>query len=177
MTKPKRKARGVENTKLVICEGISDKKFFERMKEVYHNRKCGFTIKLDEAAGGGPKTAIMAAINYNGHFDKKIVYIDSDISIPVDARKAAERKNIMIIQSIPHCLEGLLLKITGHKGEIRDTEHAKTILYRQYELPDVVTEVWYEQYITAQRMDSVAAEDKHCCHEVVKEIISLFSKF
>lgn len=174
MKKPSRKVKGASRTKLVICEGISDKKFMERIKELFHIRNCGFTVRLDEAAGGGPKSAIFAAINYQGDYDKKYVFIDSDLPIPQDALTAANRRNITIIQSTPFCIEGFLLKFTGHSGQVRDTQHAKNTLYRRDALPDVVTQAWYERFITQVSVDAILNQQAHCCYNVLNSSVSLF---
>lgn len=177
MSKPKRKTRELTKTKLVICEGISDKTFMERMKSVYHPRNCGFSVRLDEASGGGPKTAIMAAINYFGSFDKKYVYIDSDLAIPKDALTAAESRGIVILQSIPWCLEGMLLKITGYQGEIRNSQHAKDLLFGKYNLPNVVTHTWYESNISKAVINTVISTKHHDCSSHLVEIVNLFEEF
>ncbi|HGG9115417.1 TPA: glycosyltransferase family A protein, partial [Enterobacter hormaechei subsp. xiangfangensis] len=88
MRKPKRMKRGVERTKLLMCEGITDKRFAECIKRLHSSRDAGFSVKLDEAGGGGPKSAILAAINHAGGFDKRVVFIDSDLVIPKDALAA-----------------------------------------------------------------------------------------
>lgn len=72
MTKPKRQKRGVERTKLLMCEGITDKRFADCLKRLLTTRKSGFSVRLDDAGGGGPKSAIMAAINHAGGFDKRV---------------------------------------------------------------------------------------------------------
>lgn len=177
MSKPKRKTKELTKTKLMICEGISDKAFMERIKAVYHPRNCGFSIRLDEASGGGPKTAILAAINYYGSFDKKYVYIDSDLPIPRDALAAANSRGIVILQSIPWCLEGMLLKMTGHNGEIRSSQHAKDLLYGQYNLPNVVTHAWYEQNISEEVINKIISTNHHFCCKPLTELIDVFKMF
>lgn len=174
MSKPTRKTRMLRSTRLIICEGISDKKFVERIKTLYHPRNAGFSVKIDEAGGGGPKTAIQRAINYPGEFDRKYIYIDSDLAITATDRKAAERRNIKIIQSIPFCLEGLLLKITDFPREVTNSQHAKETLYDQYGLTTVVTEAWYEENITCQRLNTICANNNHFAAPVLTVLIAIF---
>ncbi|WP_312952597.1 hypothetical protein [Superficieibacter sp.] len=174
MSKPARKTRTLRSTRLIICEGISDKKFVERIKTLYHPRNAGFSVKIDEAGGGGPKTAIQRAINYLGDFDQKYIYIDSDLAISATDRKAAERRNIHIIQSEPFCLEGLLLKITDFPREVANSQNAKEILYGQHGLTTVVTEAWYEENITCQRLNTICASKNHAAGPVLTALIAIF---
>ncbi|EPI2358642.1 hypothetical protein ACS5IQ_001372 [Klebsiella michiganensis] len=94
MTKPRRARRGVERTKLLMCEGVTDKRFADCLKRLLTTRAAGFSVRLDDAGGGGPKSAIMAAINHAGGFDKRVVFIDSDLAIPNDALAAARNRDI-----------------------------------------------------------------------------------
>lgn len=177
MSRPLRKARGTIKTKLIICEGISDKKFIDRIKGIIHKRDCGFSVKIDQASGGGPKSAIIHTITYAGSFDKKCVFIDSDIPIPVDAVRAAKNHNLIIIQSIPHCLEGLLLKMTGYAGEIIDTNFAKETFYKQYELQNAVTQKWYDENINDALLEKIIEDDKHCCNKVISDLKNFFCQW
>lgn len=99
MTKPRRVRRGVERTKLLMCEGITDKRFADCLKRLLTTRAAGFSVRLDDAGGGGPKSAIMAAINHAGGFDKRVVFIDSDLAIPNDALAAARNNRFPPTQS------------------------------------------------------------------------------
>ncbi|MDV0512477.1 hypothetical protein [Citrobacter portucalensis] len=175
MSKPKRKIRGTNKTKLIICEGISDKKFVERLKVVLHKRDCGFTVRVDQAAGGGPKSAILHAINYYGDYDFKSVFIDSDLPIPPEAKRAAINHRIDIFQSRPHCLEGLLLKMMGHNGEIMNTALAKELFYKKYDLANVVTQEWYDENIDVMLLDTIINDNKHCCCDVIKKLHGFFA--
>jgi len=175
MSKPKRKGRGTNVTKLIICEGISDKKFVERLKIVLHKRESGFSVKIDQAAGGGPKSAILHAINYYGDYNCKGVFIDSDLPIPVDAKRAAKNHDLLIFQSTPHCLEGFLLKLTGHPGEFINTASAKELFYKTYGLPDVVTQKWYDEHIDSLMLNKIIDNKAHCCRDIIVKLMDFFS--
>ncbi|HBQ3007829.1 TPA: hypothetical protein L7V50_000149 [Klebsiella quasipneumoniae subsp. similipneumoniae] len=177
MSKPSRLQRKQIKTKLIICEGISDKKFIERFKFLTHSRDNGFTVKIDQSSGGGPKTAIIHAINYAGQFDQKCVFIDSDITIPKDAFAAAKRRGIQIIQSTPHCIEGFLLKLTGYNKEIHNTEHAKQIFYEKYSLPQVITQKWVDEYIDIVLIQLIINKDNHCCKQIITSLKKFFSEW
>ena len=177
MSKSSRVLRKQIKTKLIICEGISDKKFIERIKLLTHNRDNGFTVKIDQSSGGGPKTAIIHAINYAGQFDRKCVFIDSDIAVPKDAFAAAKKRNILIIQSAPHCIEGFLLKLTGYNKEIHNTEDAKEVFYGKYNLPQIITQKWVDEYVDILLIEMIINKDNHCCREIISSLKKFFSEW
>lgn len=177
MTKPKRVRRGVERTKLLMCEGITDKRFADCLKRLLTTRKAGFSVRLDDAGGGGPKSAIMAAINHAGGFDKRVVFIDSDLVIPTDALNAARNRDIKIIQSSPYCLEGFLMRLMGHNQGFINSQNAKDSFHELYNLRNVVTQEWYEEYITLQHINSVIDDNRHVCQKVITELRDVFTVF
>ncbi|HFI5701782.1 TPA: hypothetical protein ACN7M6_001195 [Klebsiella michiganensis] len=177
MTKPRRARRGVERTKLLMCEGVTDKRFADSLKRLLTTRAAGFSVRLDDAGGGGPKSAIMAAINHAGGFDKRVVFIDSDLAIPNDALAAARNRDIKIIQSSPLCLEGFLMRLMGHNQQFINSQEAKDSFHRFYNLRNVVTQEWYEEYITLQRINSVIRDDRHICREVLNDLCNVFTVF
>ncbi|EML9492538.1 glycosyltransferase family 2 protein [Enterobacter ludwigii] len=177
MRKPKRKIRGVERTKLLMCEGITDKRLAECVKRLHSSRDVGFSVKLDDAGGGGPKSAILAAINHAGGFDKRVVFIDSDLPIPKDALAAANNRNIKIIQSSPFCLEGFLMRLMGHKQHFINSDEAKECFHKRYDLDGVVTQEWYEKYITLQHINAVIGDAKHPCQHIMCDLRDVFTIF
>lgn len=163
MSKPIKKQRVVNNfTRLVICEGISDKKLMEKIKSIFLDRKGNLKVQIDEAGGGGPKGALNRAINFQGDFDEKYLFIDSDIPLTEEVLKVAKRRDIEIIQSVPVCLEGMLLKIKGFPKQINDAEQAKQEMQKTFGLQLVVTESWYNDHITREVCESIIADEKHC---------------
>ncbi|WP_160189612.1 hypothetical protein [Escherichia coli] len=177
MMKPRRVKRGVERTKLLMCEGITDKRFADCLKRLLTTRTAGFSVRLDDAGGGGPKSAIMAAINHAGSFDKRVVFIDSDLAIPTDALSAARNRDIQIIQSSPFCLEGFLMRLMGHNQQFVNSQEAKESFHRLYNLKNVVTQEWYEEYITLQHINSVLSDHTHVCREVLSDLCDVFTVF
>lgn len=177
MSKPKKIKRGIGRTKLLMCEGVTDKRFAECLKKILMGRNSGFTVRLDEAGGGGPKSAILETINYAGEFDKRIVFIDSDLPIPKDALAAANNRNIKIIQSAPLCLEGFLMHLMGHHHVFVNSKEAKETFHRVYGLDGVVTERWYEENINSQLLQSIRSNHNHSCKQIVSELIDLFTVF
>jgi hypothetical protein len=177
MSKPKRSTRTAGKTKLLMCEGITDKRFAECLKQLLTTRTSGFSVRIDEAGGGGPKSAIMAAINHAGGFDRRVVFIDSDLPIPKDALSAARNNNIQIIQSTPFCLEGFLLRLMGYNSGILHSQDAKDTFLRQYNLKSVVTQDWYEQNITLTHISSVTSNVRHSCQPLMIELRDVFLIF
>ena len=177
MRKPKRMKRGVERTKLLRCEGITDKRFAECIKRLHSSRDAGFSVKLDEAGGGGPKSAILAAINHAGGFDKRVVFIDSDLVIPKDALAAANNHNIKIIQSSPLCLEGFLMRLMGHNQQFISSEEAKMCFHKCFNLDGVVTQEWYEKNITLLHINTIIGNEKHPCKKIMSDLRDVFTVF
>lgn len=160
-----------------MCEGITDKRFAECLKQLLTTRTSGFTVRIDEAGGGGPKSAIMTAINHAGGFDKRVVYIDSDIPIPREALSAARNHKIQIIQSIPFCLEGLLLRLMGYNNGLVHSQDAKDTFLRMNNLENVVTQAWYEQNITLPLITAVLNNPVHPSQALMKELSDVFTVF
>ncbi|EMB4690459.1 glycosyltransferase family 2 protein [Citrobacter farmeri] len=177
MSKPKRIKRGIEKTKLLMCEGVTDKRFAECLKRLLVTRHTGFSIRIDEAGGGGPKSAILSAINHAGGFDKRVVFIDSDLPIPKDAAAAALNKDIKVLQSTPFCLEGFLLRLMGHQQGVIHSQDAKDTFHKLYNLRNVVTQDWYDEFITIHLINSVVNNPKHVCQPLMKEIRDVFTIF
>ncbi|CAI1776425.1 Uncharacterised protein [Serratia entomophila] len=174
MSKKIRKLRVVNKTFLIVCEGVSDKRFLERIKRFTVQRDGGLRVTVDESGGGGPRGVLNRAINYPGQFDKKYMFIDSDIAITQEVAKIAQRKNIRIIQSRPFCLEGLLLKSKGFAREIRDSQHAKQEMRNIYDLDLGITERWYEEHLTQEFFLSAIEDERNPASEVFLEIRGMF---
>lgn len=177
MSKPKRLKRNVGKTKLLMCEGLTDKRFAECLKQLLVTRATEFSIRIDDAGGGGPKSAILAAINHAGGFDKRVVFIDSDIPIPKDAINAARNNGIQVIQSSPFCLEGFLLRLMGYNNGITNSQDAKDTFLRLHGLEHVVTQAWYENNITIAHIESVINDHRHSCQTIMTELRNVFTIF
>lgn len=108
------KPRHVQKTTLIIVgEGAHDKAFLEHMKGVYDTRESGQKIKIDSADGGSPHDVIKTAIKKTSHtaYDRKYIFMDSDVAIKQQDLSIARRNNIIILLSEPLCLEGMLLDV------------------------------------------------------------------
>ncbi|MNG76315.1 hypothetical protein D3C79_348390 [compost metagenome] len=174
MRKKIKRLRTVNKTILIVCEGVSDKKFLEKIKKFTVQRDGGLRVTIDESGGGGPKGVLNRAINYPGQFDNKFMLIDSDIALTQEVVKVSQRKNITIIQSKPFCLEGLLLKSKGFDREIRDSQHAKQEMKNAYGLELVITERWYEDNLTQEFFLSVIEDERNPASKIFLQIQSVF---
>lgn len=103
-------------TLLIVGEGLHEKAFLQHMKLIYDGQN-NQTIKVDAASGGSPIEIIDEAIRKYNHadYDKKIILLDTDVTIRQQDRDKARKKNIELIISSPICLEGMLLEVLGHR--------------------------------------------------------------
>lgn len=114
----KRQVRKINKTTLLIMgEGEHDKAFLEHMKGIYYDRQSGSKIRLDFSGGGSPHDIIKDTIKKSRHvaYDRKIILMDDDIEIYQQDQNAARNASILILQSTPICLEGMLLNVLGEK--------------------------------------------------------------
>ena len=119
-------------TLLIVGEGPEDEAFLKYMKRLYDRRDSGQRITINAATGGSPGDIIDEAIrrHRNTDFDRRYVLLDSDIPISKDDRDFADDNNIELIESAPHCLEGMLLEILGQPIP-RTNKRCKSILHPQ----------------------------------------------
>jgi len=104
---------------IIVGEGPHDKAFLSHMKDLYDARSTGQKIKIETADGGSPKDIIRSAIkNTHINYDRRYVLMDSDIPLSEQDTKYAKKNKIIIIQSSPTCLEGMLLEILGQNPPI-----------------------------------------------------------
>lgn len=174
MTKPKRRTREINKTRLIVCEGVSDKKFLERVKSLIATRDGGLRVSIDSSGGGGPKGVLNTVLNTQGLYDTKYMLVDSDIPITQAIKKTCDKRDIKIVQSIPFCLEGMLLKASGFKQEIRSSKHAKEEMSKRYGLGITITEQWYEEYLTKEFLLSVIEDKTNPASDVFRSIRGMF---
>lgn len=102
-------------TLIVVGEGPHDRAFLNHMKSLYDSRETGQKVTINSADGGSPGDIIDTVIRKNRHtnFDKRYILLDSDVPIIQQDRDKARRNKIELVESTPHCLEGMLLDILG----------------------------------------------------------------
>lgn len=133
----KRNIRSVKRTVLIVVEGDNDYSFLTYLKRLYlDSDKTHLTIS--NAYGGSATNAVMHCVRLSRdkEFDKKFVFIDEDFAKhnPNDFNKAknlAQRREnqIEMIESVPCCLECLLLELLDKKPKyIKDCQDCKSLL-------------------------------------------------
>ncbi|MEY8212222.1 MAG: hypothetical protein RPT00_08170 [Gammaproteobacteria bacterium] len=101
---------------IVVGEGPHDKAFINHMKDLYDNRTSGQKVKVESADGGSPRDILKSAVkSKHAEYDKKYVLMDSDVPVSQQDRDYARSRKIIIIQSTPWCLEGMLLDALGRQ--------------------------------------------------------------
>ena len=142
MWKQDRLKRKAQKTLLFVGEGPTEKAFLDYLKELYHQRWSGISIKNKSADGGSPDDIIRKAVKWVQFesYDNGCVLLDADIPIPEPSRKKASQKGINLYIPSP-CIEGLFLKILGDFSHINpDTQSCKSEFHRKYLTEDEATE-------------------------------------
>lgn len=112
----KRIKKVVVSTLIIVGEGACEKAFLSHLKQLFSNN-TNQKVKVDSADGGSPYDIVNTTVKKTKHiaYDKKYILMDSDIAIDEKTKKLAKENNIHIIESIPLCLEGMLLYVLGQK--------------------------------------------------------------
>lgn len=121
----------VVSTLIIVGEGACEKAFLSHLKQLFSNN-TNQKVKIDSADGGSPYDIVNTTVKKTKHiaYDKKYILIDSDIAIDEKTKKLAKENNIHIIESIPLCLEGMLLDVLGQNVPITSIQ-CKNLLYPQ----------------------------------------------
>ena len=118
--------RRPSRTVLLIGEGKTERTFLKHLESLYILRGCGVAATIQSADGGGPKHIVDYAIKQSHlkDFDRRVVLLDTDISIKVVTRNKAIKNNIELVESTP-CFEGLLLDILNQGVPPKNTDCKK----------------------------------------------------
>ena len=111
----RKKAQPKLKTLIIYGECPCDKVFLEHMKQIYDGRESGQRVNIDSADGGSPEHIIETVVRNSRHteYDRCYILLDSDIPITQEDRKKAGKNKIELVESAPHCLEGMLLDVLG----------------------------------------------------------------
>lgn len=88
-----------KKTLFICCEGQDEKVFVDYIKNNFAQRNI--SIKVRNAQGGSPLDIILFCIKRGYGFDKKIIFMDSDIEISDSERELINKHDIHLIQSVP----------------------------------------------------------------------------
>ena len=98
-------------------EGPHDKAFVNHIKGLFDTRETEQTIKVQSADGGSPKDIIKSAIrSRHAAYDRRYVFMDTDVPITPSDKKYAREHKIGLILSEPLCLECMLLEVLGKRS-------------------------------------------------------------
>lgn len=127
----RRNKKVVVTTLIIVGEGACEKAFLGHLKQLFSNN-TNQKVKVDSADGGSPYDIVNTTVKKTRHiaYDKKYILIDSDIVIDEKTKKLAKENNIQIIESMPLCLEGMLLNVLGQKVPLTSVQ-CKNILHPQ----------------------------------------------
>ncbi len=101
----------IQKTLLIVGEGPSEWAFLKHMQSIYDSRENGQKVTIHASNGKSPENIVNTAIRFRGEFNKKVVFIDSDIALTNKVRREIKSKRIEVIYSQPICLEGMLLSM------------------------------------------------------------------
>jgi len=172
----KRTLRTKKRTKLIVGEGISESLFLARLKQLYYKRGQDYIVTVDQAGGGDPTSVLRFILHYAGSFDERYMLIDSDRPISQECEKKARNNGIKIIQSVPHCLEGMLLCSLGIKKNVHDTAAAKAAFYPSVCAGETLNESWCERNIDLMMVDKMLNDSSHSYHEYFSKLVKVMRK-
>ncbi len=140
-------------TLLIVGEGAHDKAFLNHMRDLYDGRETGQKIKVQSADGGSPRDIIKVAIrSKHAAYDRRVVFMDSDVTVTAHDQKFASEHKIELILCEPLCLEGMLLEILGERV-LSDCDSCKRKLHSK--LSDVPTKKEsYRTLFTQSRLET-----------------------
>lgn len=171
-----KKNRQRKNTRIIVGEGISEQIFLLRLKHLFYKRGENYIVTVDQAGGGDPKSVLRFLEHYQGSFDNKYILIDSDRPVSATVSKSATAQGVKIIQSTPHCIEGMLLRTLNIKANVTNTAQAKACFYPHVCPGDVLTDTWCEKNITLGMVQARLDNPKDEYHFFFKELIKVMSK-
>ncbi|WP_312586015.1 hypothetical protein [Atlantibacter sp.] len=171
----KGKLRSVRNTRIIVGEGMSEYMFLLRLKSLFYSRGNNYIVTVEQAGGGDPKSVLRFLEHYQGNFDKKFILIDSDRPVSVAVIKSAKRLGVQIIQSTPHCLEGMLLRTLNIKRGIIDTAAAKSFFYPNVCAGEALTDSWCEKNITKEMIQARLDDPENEYHHFFSQLIEIMT--
>lgn len=172
----KGKLREKRTTKLIVGEGMSEMLFLARLKQLYYTRGQNYMVTVDNAGGGDPTSVVRFIMHYSGAFDERYMLIDSDRPISQKCIKEAKAGNIKIIQSSPHCLEGMLLCSLGIKRTVLNTAAAKATFYPNICAGESLNERWCQENIIKEMIDRTLLDLTHPYQDFYNSLVNVMKK-
>ena len=153
-----KKPRKIQRATLIIVgEGIYDKAFLDHMKSIYDTRDTNQKVTIKPGDGGSPGDVIHTVIKERHvQYSRRCILIDSDIPLNDEDKNKIRKHKIIVIQSKPLCLEGMLLDILDQSPPCSSQE-CKKVLHPQLSGPPSRKES-YQQLFTKQVLDRSTKE-------------------
>lgn len=154
----KRPAHKVIHTILIVGEGYAEHALLVYLKNIYHVRGSGFTIKLNNARGKGAAQVIDHAIGQqrNIAYDVVAVLFDTDKDWNAAVRQHADKHGLQLFPCEP-CLEAELLRIQARQQVAGSTEQIKRQFLQRYQ--EEAHKIDYSLHFPAECFDQVAGTD------------------
>jgi len=163
--------RHTKKTRLVYCEGASDKAFLDCLKPLYATNVRNVDIK--RGTGGDQVHLIEEAVRKGRAYDERFIKIDGDRDAAemADAEQSANDQELVVLKTVP-CIERLLINILEPTKRIAswNSPRLKSYFETGYIPPHKRTDVrTYQKLFTKSVLDE--AKDRL---PELKELIDLF---
>lgn len=145
-------------TTLIVGEGPTDTAFINHLKAIYDGRHTGQRIRVRSSDGGSPEGIVHDAIkDRDVQYDRRVILMDSDCPVQAKTVKKIQKKSIVVIQSRPNCLEGMLLE---HLGEtVPHTSKACKSRLHSMLSGDPTESASYSQLFSKDSLDNSSVEE------------------
>ncbi|KXJ60340.1 MAG: hypothetical protein AXW14_12785 [Alteromonas sp. Nap_26] len=120
---------------LVFTEGLADKNFLQAFRSLLNcSRKYSYNIV--NGTGGAPYSIVRKASKHmeSKGYEAGFVLMDTDKPWDDATMNAAQKANLVLIGSSPHCIEGMLLRWTDCK-QPNSSSKCKAELENTYKAP------------------------------------------
>lgn len=163
--------RRTKKTRLVYCEGASDKAFLDCLKFLYTTD--AYNVDIKRGTGGDQIHLVEEAIRKGYAYDEKSIKIDGDRDAVemANAEQLATEQNLAMLKTVP-CIERLLINILEPTKRIAswNSTRMKNYFEAKYISPrDRTNARTYQRIFTKPVLDE--AKDRL---PELKELIDLF---
>jgi len=98
---------------LLFGEGKTEQIFLQHICNLYRPKLKELSCKVDYGRGGAPKMAVTKMLKAQNlaNYSRSLLLIDQDLAIDATLLRKLKSQEIVLSQSAPLCLEGMLLEI------------------------------------------------------------------
>lgn len=157
--------KSTKKTILIVGEGETEKAFLQHIKELFIPRDADFVVKVECAAGGGPKGVLQKTIRLRSSraYDKCFVLVDSDRPFKSDSKleeRMRKKPRVEILKSTP-CIEGLFLAILQHRN-FSQSSATSDYCKREFEANYIPLDKKTDKQAYAERFTREVIENRRC---------------